>query len=110
MRKLVTADVFSFGRCLKAIGVKDELREAAKEYEADKSVWDFGFDTVMKLLDLAVEKQAEKQIYEFLAGPFEMKAKEIELMPITELFDTLKKLAKENDLAGFFKYAAKLMK
>ena len=48
----------------------------------------------------------EKELYKFLAGPFEMTAKEIEDLEISVFFDLIKQLASENNLTGFFKSAA----
>lgn len=110
MRKLNTSDVFTFARCLKAIGIKDELKNIAQNSDNIGDAWSKGFDLIYNLLDLATEKNGEKHIYEFLASPFEMKPKDVEEMPLPEFFENCKKLSEENDLKGFFKSAGKLMK
>lgn len=110
MRKLKTSDIPSFCRCLKKLGFKDKIQAVAKEAENAKDVWDRGFDLIWGIFDLATEAEGENALYEFLAGPFEMKPKEVADLDFEILFDNLKQLAEENNLIGFFKSAAKLMK
>ena len=110
MRKLKTSDIPSFCRCLKKIGLKDKIQAVAKEANNVKDVWDKGFDMIWGIFDLATEAEGETALYEFLAGPFEMSAKEVEDLDIEVLFANLKQLAEENNLLSFFKFAAKSMK
>lgn len=110
MRKLKTSDIPSFCRCLKKIGLKDKILAVAKEADSAKDVWDKGFDMIWGIFDLATEAEGEEALYEFLAGPFEMTAKEVEDLDIETLFNNFKHLADENNLAVFFKSAAGLMK
>ena len=110
MRKLKTSDIPSFCRCLKKLGFKDKIQAVAKEAENAKDVWDRGFDLIWGIFDLATEAEGEYALYEFLAGPFEMKPKEVADLDFVILFDNLKQLAEENNLLVFFKSAAKLMK
>ena len=110
MRKLKTSDIPSFCRCLKKLGFKDKIQAIAKEADNAKDVWDKGFDMIWSIFDLATEAEGENALYEFFAGPFEMSAKEVADLDFEVLFDNLKQLAEENNLLGFFKSAAKLMK
>ena len=110
MRKLKTSDVFPFARVAKKLGVKDKFRAIAQNAESGKDVWDSGFDLIWELFDAATDTNGEKQIYEFLAGPFEMPAKAISDLDLDQLMEMLKQLAEENNLAGFFKHAAGLMR
>ena len=50
----------------------------------------------------------EKELYKFLAGPFEMTAKEIEDLDISVFFEFIKQLSAENNLSGFFRSAASI--
>lgn len=110
MRKLKTSDIPSFCRCLKKIGLKDKIQAVAKEANNAKDVWDKGFDMIWGIFDLATEAEGENALYDFLAGPFEMSAKEVADLDIEVLFANLKQLAEENNLLSFFKFAAKSMK
>ena len=110
MRKLKTTDIPAFCRCLKKIGVKDKIQTLAKEANSMKDVWDGGFDFIWDIFDLATETEGEQELYAFFAGPFEMTPKDVENLDIDVLFSNLKQLAEENNLLGFFKSAAKLMK
>ena len=110
MRKLRTEDVFAFIRCTKAMGIKEELKETAQKSASVKDVWDNGFDLIWGLFDKATEKEGEKHLYAFLAGPFEMKPDEIRSLEFEPLWSMLEQLVKENNLADFFKRASALMK
>lgn len=110
MRKLKTSDIPAFCRCLKKLGVKDKIQAVAKDADSVKDVWDKGFDMIWGIFDLATEAEGENALYEFLAGPFEMKPKAVADLDFDVLFDNLKQLAEENNLTVFFKSAAKLMK
>ena len=110
MRKLKTSDIPSFCRCLKKLGIRDKIQDVAKDANSAKDVWDKGFDLIWGIFDLATEAEGEASLYEFLAGPFEMSAKEVADLDIEILLNNLKQLAEENNLTAFFKSAAKLMK
>ena len=110
MRKLKTRDIPAFCRVLKTLGIKEEVREIAKNADATKNVWDIGFDLIWRLLDVATEANGEDALYSFLAGPFEMTPDDVGDMDLPDLIAGLKQIAEENDLADFFRNAAQLMK
>lgn len=110
MRKLETSDVFAACRCLKAIGVKEKIKEMAERANSISDVWGNGFDLLWDIFDAATEADGEDKIYRFLAGPLEMPADEVRHMPVAMLFESMKTLAAENDLLRFFKSAAGLTK
>ena len=110
MRKLKTADIPVLCRCVKRLGLKEQLRTIAQTSNNAQDVWNQGFDFIWNLFDIATEKEGENAIYEFLAGPFEMTTKEVENLDLDVMMANLKQLAEENNLAGFFKSAAALMK
>ena len=106
MRKLKTSDIPAFCRCLKAIGIKSEIESITKKADNIKDAWAQGFDLIYNIFDRATEVSGEKELYKFLAGPFEMTAKEIEDLDISVFFEFIKQLSAENNLAGFFRSAA----
>lgn len=110
MRKLKTTDIPAFCRCLKKLGVKENIQAIAKESNNVRDLWDKGFDLVWSIFDIATEKEGEQALYAFLAGPFEMQPKEVEDLDLDVLFANLKQLAEENNLVAFFKFAASSMK
>lgn len=110
MRKLKTSDVPVLCRCLKKLGIKEQFKAVAKEANTLQEAWDRGFDLIWNLFDLATEPEGEGAIYEFLAGPFEMKPAEVRDLDVDQLLENLQHLAAENNLANFFKFAAKSMK
>ena len=110
MRKLKTADIPVLCRCVKRLGMKDKIREIAQAADTVQDIWSFGFDFVWDLFDIATEKEGEKALYEFLAGPFEMTPKQVSELDLDVLMANIQQLVQENNLAGFFKFAAALMK
>lgn len=110
MRKLKTVDIPAFCRCLKKLGMKDKIQTIAKEANNTQDIWDRGFNLVWDIFDLATEAEGEQALYAFLAGPFEMTPQEVAELDFETLIDNLKQLAADNNLASFFKFAAKSMK
>ena len=110
MRKLKTSDIPSLCRTVKKLGLKDKFRALAQEANNGQEVWDRGFNLIWELFDVATEANGEMAIYEFLAGPFEMTAKEVSDLDLDVLIPNLQQMAADNNLAVFFKSAARLMK
>lgn len=110
MRKLKTTDIPVLCRCLKKLGMKEQFKTIAKAADNLKEAWDKGFDLLWGLFDAATEGTGETVIYEFLAGPFEMTPDAVKDLDLDVLVDSLQQLAAENNLARFFKFAAKSMK
>lgn len=110
MRKLKTADIPVLCRCVKRLGMKDKIREIAQAADTVQDIWSFGFDFVWDLFDIATEKEGETALYEFLSGPFEMTPKEVSELDLDVLMDNVRQLVQENNLTGFFKFAAASMK
>lgn len=110
MRKLKTKDAPALCRCMKKLGLKDKFQTLAREANSAADIWEKGFDFIWDLFDVATEQDGEQVLYDFLAGPFEMTPEEVAELDFDVLMANLKQLAEENNLAGFFKSAAKLMK
>lgn len=110
MRKLKTADIPAFCRGIKKLGLKDQIKDIAQKANTAQDVWDFGFDFVWQLFDIATEKHGEAVIYEFLSGPFEMTPEQVGDLDLDVLMANLKQMAEENNLLGFFKSAAASMR
>ena len=110
MRKLKTSDIPVLCRCVKRLGLKEQIQAIAKSSDSAKDVWDRGFDLLWGFFDIATEQEGEGCLYEFLAGPFEMTPNEVRDLDIDILLGNLQQLVRENNLAAFFKSAAVLMK
>lgn len=110
MRKLKTHDIPCLCRSIKKLGLKEKFKTIAQEADSAADAWDRGFDLIWELFDVATEKQGELALYEFLAGPFEMKPEEVRDLDLDVLIPGLKQLAAENNLSAFFKSAASLMR
>ena len=110
MRKLKTSDIPAFCRCLKKLGVRDSIQTIAKEANSTQDVWDRGFNLIWDIFDLATEAEGEQSLYAFFAGPFEMTPQEVADLDFDTLMTNMQQLAADNNLASFFKFAAKSMK
>lgn len=110
MRKLETGDVFAAARLVKKIGIKEKFKAIAEEANNAGDVFDKGYELIWDLFDSATDQQCEAEIYAFLSGPLEMTPEEVSHLPLDELFKSLQQLAAENNLAAFFKFAARLKK
>ena len=110
MRKLKTADIPIFCRCAKRLGIKEQVRTLAETANSAQDIWSNGFDFVWNLFDIATEEAGEKELYEFLSGPFEMTPDEVKDLDLDILVANIQQLVKDNNLVGFFKFAAASMK
>lgn len=110
MRKLKTSDIPVLCRCVKRLGLKEQIKEVALKANTVRDVWAFGFDFVWNLFDIATEQAGESCLYEFLAGPFEMAPDEVRDLDMDILLENLQQLVRDNNLAAFFKFAAQSMK
>lgn len=102
MRKLITADVFSFARVVKASSIRDELVDYLRTVSSDSDKEQVGLTTILMIIEALSDKKAEGAIYEALAPVFEMEQDEIKRMPPAELFEKLRQMSEENDLQNFF--------
>ena len=110
MRKLQTSDVFAALRAIKKANLKEELKPIIKQAASgEMNLEDVGITGILSILEIASEKKAEGAVYEFLAGPFEKTAKEIETLDLEELLDGLAELGRENNLRRFFTALAGMM-
>lgn len=110
MRKIVTTDVFSALRLVQKSGLKDKLvpviENLAKNPESVERSGIIGFLTIIEVF---AENSCEQMIYEWLAGPFECKAKEIANMELDELAKRLEQLAEANNIRSFFTSLSRLI-
>lgn len=110
MRKLKTRDIPAACRCIKRLGIKDDVRELAQNSKSLEGAWERGFEFVWHIFDLATETEGESLIYAFLAGPFEMTVEDVSDLDMPDLMAKLRQLCEENDLGSFFKSARALMR
>ena len=103
MRSLKTSDLFSFARVIKASGVREELTDYIQRLSMQENtdLSKIGFNTMLMIMEALSDKKSEKAIYEALAPVFEMTVDQIQDLPPKDLFDLLKQMAEENDLANF---------
>ena len=99
MRKLKTADLFSFARVIKASGIREDLVKYLGTLKSDSDREQVGMTTILMIIEALSDKKAEADLYDALGAVFEC---DVESMPPSELFSNLKQMAEENDLANFF--------
>ena len=119
MRKLIFSDIFVAGRIIKKLELKEKLKEIYSKVQEEKKnisndeerenlTENTGIDIIYAIFTECVESKMENALYEFLAGPFEMKPEEVKNLEIEEVINKFKQLAKENNLIDFFKKAGQL--
>lgn len=126
MRKLIASDIFAALRVVSAVedktDVKEIVKKIVKEAEAeaeenddedaekknDEFIKSVGVGAILKLVEMASGKKAEAKIYEFLAGPLEMQPEDVKALPIPDFIESVKTIARENDLSSFFDSVLKL--
>ena len=103
MRKLQTKDIFSALRLIQKANLKEELKPLiVLAAEGKANVEDIGIEGVITVIEIFASQKSESAIYEFLAGPFETDAENVEQMDLTELMEGIEYLAKESNLKNFF--------
>ena len=113
MRGLRTSDIFSACRLLSMIGIREEIKEVARQAEESKTKKvkvDMGFDLLFGVIEKATAENAEKEIYKFIADLFECDWESVRDMDPIELLDKLEQVADLEKWKSFFKRVAALMK
>lgn len=81
MKKPTTANFFELGRLFSMLGIKDEIKEVMRS-KSDGTLTndDFGvgYDLIMKIMDRAVQKNSEQEIYAFLASASGLNPEELQ--------------------------------
>lgn len=112
MRGLQTSDIFSAVRVLTKIGVREEIKEVAKQAEESKGKKiqiDFGFDLMFGIIEKAAEQRAENEIYCFIADLFECSPDEVKKMNPVQMFKNLLEVANVEEWKDFFDYVRRLI-
>lgn len=105
MRKLNTGDLFKAARMIKKMGIKEDLEKFAEKLDENATQEGAGVDLIMLILEKATENETERLIYEFLSGPFETKAEDVEKMDLFEMVETLFTVADVEKWKGLFQKA-----
>jgi len=110
MRNLRTSDLFEAIRLTSAIGIREEIKEVARQAEENKGKKikvDFGVDLILGIMEKAAQESAEKEIYKFIANILECEWEEVRDMDPIDLLDQLEKVADLEKWKNFFKRVAK---
>lgn len=103
MRNLLTADLFKAVRVIKTSGLKEEVKPLLKKAaEGSADITNVGIEGILTVIGALAESGVEKQLYEFLAGPFEMEPKDVAQLDVIELCENIQWLWKEGNLQPFF--------
>lgn len=113
MRNLETQDIFAAIRLLSKIGVREEIKEVARQAEENKTKtvrFDAGFDLLIGIIEKAAQENAENEIYKFIANLFECEPEKVRKMKPIELMKGLEKVANLEEWKNFFEYVKRWMK
>lgn len=109
MRKLQFQDAFKVARIIKKADIREKLQAKVQQVNAsqEKDVEKVGIEIIFTLFEGAGE--VEHEVYELLAGVFEMETNAVKTMDFETLVFNCKKLIAENNIADFFRNATNLM-
>ena len=123
LRRLQASDLFAMVKLLNVIGFKelknvinlDEIKEARKNItdENKETLYaEMGTKIITSLVPFVFEKLsiAENEIYTFVGGIANMKAKDVAKMDAIDFIDLLTEIFKKEEFKDFFKRASKLIK
>ena len=108
MRNLQNSDIFAFGRILTKANLKDEIKKVS--VNNDKDVEALGYDLLFTIFTSCSNKEAEEEIYNFLAPIFEMEVEDVKKLDPIETFEKIKKIADWEKWKSFFSLGVRSMK
>lgn len=117
MRTLKSTDLFSALRVVKAVGVKEEMKQFAAALSEGRisanTQRELGVELMLGLLANCGTEAAEEAFFAFLSGPTEIPVKDLKEMDLDVFADTIKDFVASIDLEhwkAFFASLADLMK
>lgn len=117
MRQLKSTDLFAALRVVKAVGVKDEMKQFAAALSEGrvnaKTQREMGVELMLGLLANCGTEEAEMAFFSFLSGPIEVPVAELRDMDLDVFADKIKSFVASIDLEhwkAFFSSLADLMK
>ena len=123
MRNLQATDIFSVVKILNGIGLKNikeainldeinNLRKGMTEDNADVITSQVGINVVMSIATIILENlpNVESDLYSFIGGVIDMKAKDVAKMDMGDFMDLLTTIIQKEEFKDFFKRASKLIK
>lgn len=117
MRQLKSTDLFAALRVVKAVGVKEEMKQFAASL-ADgkitaKTQREIGVELMLGLLANCGTEEAEMAFFKFLSGPIEIPVAQLRDMDLDEFAEKIKEFISSIDMEhwkAFFASLADLMK
>ena len=110
MRKLQTKDAFNAMRLIKKANIREDIKPVLKmAATGNLKVEEIGLEGMLVLIESMTSEQAEKAIYEFLSGPFELEPEKIQEMDMKMLTEKIKEMGKDEGLKDFFSFLSGLI-
>jgi len=110
MRKLQAHDIFAFGRVVKEIGLKEELKSICMNSNNIQDVYESGFELLFTLFEKATTDKAENELLKFFADIFEEEVDSVKTSDPVEFLDKLMEVAEPKKWRDFFTRAASLIR
>lgn len=116
MRKLQTKDVFAALRVITEANIRYDLRAVVATAQSGREVdvQNLGFDVILTCIEHLSGKGAEKLVYDFLAGPWEVDPSEIPGWELSRLSETFRQwrdgYVDKEELMSFWKALSGLMR
>ena len=105
MRQLKSTDLFAGLRVVKAIGVKEEMKEFAQSLAngavSAKTQREMGVELMLGILANCGNKEAETAFFEFLSAPMEIPVETLREMDLMEFAEKIKELVEYIDMEAW---------
>lgn len=109
MRKLQTHDIFAFGRAVKEIGIKEELKTICLKANNMKDVYESGFELLFGMFEKCTSDKAEDALMKFFADILEEDVQAVKEGDPIEFLDKLFEVAELAKWKAFFTRVASLI-
>lgn len=110
MRSLQTRDIFAMARVVTSLNLKDEIKKIADKVDKNSNANDVGYEVIFTIFSKCTDENSEKKIYEFLAGPLEIKVEEVAKLDPVDLVERVLQIADIDKWKSFLSKASQLIK
>lgn len=109
MRKLQTHDIFAFGRVIKEIGIKEEVKCICMKANTIGDLYESGFELIFGIFEKCTSEEAENALIKFFADILEEDPQAVKECDPVEFMDKIFEVAEPEKWKAFFTRVASLI-
>lgn len=111
MKEITSELFFETMRLMSALKIKDDIKDIARESSENgvKDQFTLGYELIMRVIDKAVQVEAEDKIYAFISKVIEKPIEDIRTMKFTALIDELLETIDVEEWKSLFTRVASLL-